>query len=116
MTIVFFEFRLEALEQGERVGSATGKAGQNALVVQASHLARRTLQHDITKGDLTVAAQRNLLAATDRQNGCSMHFLFHDLSDCNSRSSMDVVWCGVRTWWSRVGRRTAARNRVGRRC
>jgi len=45
----FFQLGLETLEQSEGVGCAAGESGQDTVVVQAPHLARAGLDHDVTE-------------------------------------------------------------------
>ena len=75
MAMMFFQFRLKSLEKSECVSSSTGKARQNAIVKQASHLASGGFEDDVAERYLTVATKCDLLAAANRQNGCSVHVL-----------------------------------------
>ena len=59
LTLVFLELGFEALEQRERVGRRSGEAREHAVVVQAAHLARRGLDHDVAERHLAVAAERS---------------------------------------------------------
>jgi len=53
---VLLEFRLEALEQRERIGGAAGEAREDAVLVQAPDLACGRLDDDVAERDLAVAA------------------------------------------------------------
>ena len=75
VALVFFQLGLEAFEQGEGVGGATGEAGQYLVVIQAAHLACGGLDHDIAEGYLAVAAQRHALATAHRYDGSSVKLL-----------------------------------------
>ena len=71
------ELGLEALEQGEGVGGAAGETGEDLAVVERAHLARGGLDDDVAEGDLTVAAERDTIAAPHRQDGRAA-ILFHE--------------------------------------
>ena len=60
MTLMFFQFGLEALKQREGIGRGASKTGQNPAVVEPAHLARGAFDDDIPQGDLSVAADRHL--------------------------------------------------------
>ena len=56
---VLLELRLEAVDEGERVGRGAGEAGQHLAVVQAPDLLRPVLlDHGLAEGDLAVAGER----------------------------------------------------------
>ena len=82
MALVLFQLGFETLEQGEGVRRAAGESGQNLVVVDAAHLARVGLDHDIAEGDLAVAAEGDLIAAPHREDGGAAK-LFHDFSPQN---------------------------------
>jgi hypothetical protein len=73
-----FQFGLETFEQRECVSSAAGKPCENAIVKKASDLTGGRLQNHIAERDLAIATERDLLAAPNRQNGCSVHGDRHD--------------------------------------
>ncbi len=77
LAAVFLELGLEALEQRERVGGAAGEAGQHAVVVQAADFARAGLDHDVAKGDLAVAAKRDLAPSAHADDGGAV-ILLHE--------------------------------------
>src|SRR5262245_28738066 len=78
MSLVLFELRLEAFEQRESVGGRAGEAGQYAIVIDATDLARGRLHDDIAQRDLTVAAQRYARASAYRENGGPVKELHDD--------------------------------------
>ena len=59
IALVLLELRLEALEQRERVRRAAGETGEDAVLVEAPHLARARLDDDVAERDLAVAAERD---------------------------------------------------------
>ena len=63
LALMLFQLGFEALEQRERIRRATGKSGQNLVVVQPAYLACGGLDNDIAEGDLAIAAERYLIAA-----------------------------------------------------
>src|SRR5581483_7943883 len=75
--LVFLQLRLEALEQRERIGGTAGEPGKDAVLVEAAHLARGRLQHDVAEADLAVAAERDAVAAPHRQDGCTVEGIVH---------------------------------------
>ncbi|SOY39927.1 hypothetical protein CBM2589_B10208 [Cupriavidus taiwanensis] len=76
VALVFLQLGLEAVQQREGVGGAAGKADQHLAVVDTAHLARGALHHDIAERDLTITAQRDLIAAADADDGSAV-ILFH---------------------------------------
>src|SRR5258708_6982513 len=52
VALVLLELRFEALEERERVGRAAGEAGQDAVLVDTSHLLRAALDHDLAERHL----------------------------------------------------------------
>ena len=75
---MLLELSLEALEQRECVRRAAGKPGEYPVVVEAPHLARARLDHDVAEGHLSVAAERYTRAAPHRQDGRAMkNFVAH---------------------------------------
>src|SRR4029453_2249038 len=54
---IFFEFRLEAAEQGERVGRRSGKTGQDTVVVETTDLPGALLDDGLTERHLAVPAK-----------------------------------------------------------
>src|SRR5215468_4602199 len=85
MSLVLFELCLEAFEQRESVGGRTGEAGQHAIAIDATDLARGRLHDDIAQRNLTVAAQRYARAAAHRENGRPVKEL-HD-NCCRARTT-----------------------------
>src|SRR6202008_915799 len=75
IALVLVELRLEALEEREGIGGAAGKAGEDAVLVEAPHLARAALQHDLAEGHLAVAAKRDGCAASNGKNGGAVELL-----------------------------------------
>ena len=69
MALVLFELGLEALEQRERVRGGARKSREHAVVIQAAHLARRRLDHDVAERDLAIAAQRHRAVAAHGNDG-----------------------------------------------
>jgi hypothetical protein len=65
----------EALEQREGIGGRAGKPRQNAVMMQAPHLACALLDHDIAERDLAVAAQGDARAAAYRNDRGSVKIL-----------------------------------------
>ena len=63
MALVLLQLRLEPLEQREGVGGGAGKSGNDLVVVELAHLARRALDDDVAQRHLAVAAYRHLPAA-----------------------------------------------------
>ncbi|MOA09820.1 hypothetical protein D3C78_1296740 [compost metagenome] len=80
VALVLFQLGLEALEQREGIGRGPGKAGQHGAVIEAAHLARSPLDHDVAQGDLAVAANGDLdtvcRLAADADDGGAV-ILFH---------------------------------------
>ena len=65
---VLLQFRFEALEQRERIGGATGEAGDDRAVVQPAHLARIAFHDGVAEGDLAVAAHGDAAVAADAED------------------------------------------------
>ena len=65
--LVLVELPLEALEQRERIGGRSGEAREDAVVVQATHLARGRLDDDAAERHLPVAAKRDRAVAAHRK-------------------------------------------------
>ena len=63
MALMFGELRFEALEQGERIGGAAGKASEYFVLIEPAHLARTRFEHNVAKSNLTVAAKRHAITA-----------------------------------------------------
>ncbi len=76
VALVFFQLGLETFLQGEGVGRGAGKACQDLIMVEPADLAGRALDDDIAQGDLAVAAQGDVVAAPDTNNGGGVK-LFH---------------------------------------
>ncbi len=60
---MLLQLGLETLEQREGIGRATGKAGQDSVVVEAADLAGIALHDGITQGDLAVTANDDVFVA-----------------------------------------------------
>ena len=56
---VLFQLTLKAFKQGKSVGGATGKPGDDLVVVQAPHFAGVTLHDGITQAHLAVTADND---------------------------------------------------------
>ena len=76
---MFLQLGFKALKQGKRVSRPAGESGEYAFVVYATYLARRGLDDDVAQCHLTIAAQRDLRAAPDRQDGGAV-ILLHKMS------------------------------------
>ena len=72
VALVFFQFGLEAFEQGEGIRRAAGKSGNHLIVIQAAHLARIALHDGVAQRDLAVSADHHGIAAAHRDNGRAM--------------------------------------------
>ena len=72
---MFFELAFEALEEGECVRGATGEASHDLFAVEASHLARIVLHARVAHGHLAIAAQSDLIAAADAEDGGAVELL-----------------------------------------
>ena len=77
MALVFFQLGFEAFKQREGIGRATGKAGQDAFVVEAAHLARAGLDDDVAQSHLAIATEGDMLATSHREYGGTA-ILFHE--------------------------------------
>src|SRR5690606_400207 len=76
VALVFFELGLETLEQRKGIGGTAGEADQHLAVIDLAHLARSPFHDDVAEGDLAVAAKRDVVAASYRQDGGAVK-LFH---------------------------------------
>ena len=65
---VLFELGFKAREQREGIGGRSGKAGENAVVVQPTDLARALFHHRLSEGDLAVAGEHGVIALPDRKD------------------------------------------------
>lgn len=72
------EFGLEALKKREGVGCATGKAGENPFLVDATHLTRAGLDDDIAERHLAITAHSHPAATPNRQNSSAV-ILLHEI-------------------------------------
>jgi len=68
MALMLFQLSFKTLEQGKGIGRAAGKPGENFIVKQAAHFARRSLDHDIAQGYLAVAAQGDEITTPNGEN------------------------------------------------
>ena len=57
---MLFELALEPAEQRKSIGGGARKASEDAVVVQAAHLARLMLDDGLAERDLAVAGQHDL--------------------------------------------------------
>jgi hypothetical protein len=73
---VFFELNFEELKQGKSIGGAASEASQHLLFVQAADFAGVALHHSVAHGDLTVAADNDLIIPANREY-CGAAKLFH---------------------------------------
>ena len=69
MTVVFLKFFFKPLKQSKRIGGRTGETGQNLTVVQFTHFTRSAFNNRVAECDLTVAANGDEVAATNRYDG-----------------------------------------------
>jgi hypothetical protein len=69
LAAVFFQLALEQLEQGEGVGSATGKAGDDTVIVQAAYLAGIALHDGVTHRYLAITTDDNTVTAAHGEYG-----------------------------------------------
>ena len=75
IALMFLQLGLKALKQRERVGRRAREAGQDLLIKQTPHLARIGLHHGVAQRDLAVAADHDMLAAPDREDGGAFKLL-----------------------------------------
>lgn len=73
---MLFELGLKAFLQSEGIGCGAGKACENLLVIEAADLAGGRLDDDIAQSNLPISAERDLIAASDADDGGSVK-LFH---------------------------------------
>ena len=71
MALMFLQFTLETLEQGEGIGGGASETGNHPLFIEGPDLAGITLHDGVAKGYLTITADHDLALPADRQNGCS---------------------------------------------
>ena len=76
VALMLLQLGFEALEQGEGVRGAAGESGKDPVVIEAAHLARSGLDHDVAQRDLAVAAQRDARAAADGKYGRAVKYRF----------------------------------------
>src|SRR5215475_7064862 len=62
---MLLQLRLEAGEEGERVGGGSGEAGHHAVLVELANLPRSGLDDSRADRDLAVAGDRHLTPVTD---------------------------------------------------
>src|SRR5262249_53728976 len=67
------ELALKALEKGDRIGSRSGKPGDNLVTVKAACLARGVLHHMIAHGYLTISDEHNFVLSPHAQNGGALY-------------------------------------------
>src|SRR5262249_45111473 len=65
---MLLELRLEAREEGERVGGSAGEAGHHAVLVELANLPRSGLDDGRADRDLAVAGDCHLTPVTDRDD------------------------------------------------
>ena len=75
---MFFKFAFEAFHQCKSIGRCAGKAHQNAIVINAAHLACGGLEDDVAERHLPVAAHRHGVAAAHANDSRSVK-LFHEI-------------------------------------
>src|SRR5690625_2152187 len=97
VTGVHFKLAFKALEKRECIGRGAGKPGQNAILVQTPHLACVGFHDGVAKRDLAIAGNHDLIAASDRNNGCSA-VLFHD--SVGSLMRWKVPTWGRQAYWT----------------
>src|SRR4029453_4797379 len=68
VTPMLLELRLEAGEEGERVGGGSGEAGHHAVLVELADLPRSGFDDGGAERDLPVAGDRHLTPVTDRDD------------------------------------------------
>ena len=73
---MFFQLGFKAFKQGEGVGSATGKTGDDFAVVEAAHFFGVAFHYGVAKGDLTIAADNYFTVAAYGENSGAT-ILFH---------------------------------------
>ena len=66
---MLLELGLEALEEREGVGRASGEAGDDRAVPEPAHFPRVGLHHRLVQRDLAVAAERHFPVAAHTENG-----------------------------------------------
>src|ERR1700693_1897041 len=65
---MLLQLALETREQGERVGGAAGKTGENLVLKEAADLARGLLEDVVAESDLAVASHHHLVGPAHAQN------------------------------------------------
>ena len=63
---MFFEFGVKQFEQRKGIGGAAGETGKYLVMVETTHLPGIAFHDGVAKGDLTIAADDHLVAASDR--------------------------------------------------
>jgi hypothetical protein len=104
IALMLVELRFEAFEEGERVGRATGKAGEDLPLMNAPNLARAGLDHDVAERHLPVAAHGNTTCRGElTESSC------HDTAPCE----LLLVCLSVspNSWRERFRRRPSGRRR-----
>ncbi len=76
---MFFQLGFEAFEQREGVGGAAGETGDHLAVVEAAHFARVALHDGIAQRYLAVAADHDVIAASNRDDGRAVILLHGNL-------------------------------------
>jgi len=72
---MFIEFAFKTLEQGEGIGRAAGKTGNNLVFIQPSDLAGIAFHHRIAHRHLTVTTDDHLVSLANRED-CRAAILF----------------------------------------
>jgi hypothetical protein len=66
---MLFELRLEPTEQRETISRRSGKPGQNAILVETTHLLRLMFDNRLPERHLAVTGQDDNVAVSDGQYG-----------------------------------------------
>ncbi len=93
------ELLLEQFEQRERVRRRAGEARQYVALAEAADLARIGLHHGVAERDLAVAADDDLVATADGNDGGGVEGFRHGRSPIGIRrgkGSPDDSKCGQR--------------------
>src|SRR5690606_12820192 len=85
------ELALEALEQREGIGRASGKAGEDLAVVEPAHLAGIALHDGVAERDLPVAAHRNRAIAANSEDRGAMWIERRRIAHVSSRSKLRTL-------------------------
>src|SRR5260370_10280934 len=69
IAVVLLQLALKAREERQRIGRRTGKAGENLVVVKATDLFRRVLDHTFAQSDLAISSHDHSSAPTHADHG-----------------------------------------------